>query len=103
MALANAGKHKDVIVMFGHCTTVANNSKRFWRKSMKVAADPRAALVDEGLVSVGQAAAFLGLSRSSIYTLMEKGELAFAKIGGSRRIPRKALTQLAERSLVSAG
>jgi hypothetical protein len=32
---------------------------------------------------------------------MDRGELQFAKIGKSRRIPWKALRELAQRSLVS--
>jgi excisionase family DNA binding protein len=57
-------------------------------------------LVADGLVSVAEACKFLGLSRATLYVLMDKGELAYCKIGGSRRIPRRALTGLAEKSLV---
>ena len=57
--------------------------------------DNDAALVEDGLVTVSEAASFLRLSRSSLYVLMERGELAFVKIGRSRRIPRRALIALA--------
>jgi excisionase family DNA binding protein len=62
----------------------------------------RAALVEDGLVDVNEAADFLGISRSAIYNLMGRGELPFAKIGGSRRIPRRSLRELAAKCLVAA-
>ncbi len=58
-----------------------------------------AALVVDGLVNVSEAAEFLRLSRSTVYTLMDQGQLAFVKIGRSRRIPRRALIELAARGL----
>ena len=58
-----------------------------------------AALVEDGLVTVSEAAAFLRLSRSTVYELMNQGILAYAKIGRSRRIPRRALVELAAREL----
>ncbi len=56
-------------------------------------------IVGEGLLSVSEAARFLGLSRSKTYCLMEGGELAYVKIGRARRIPRRALIELAARHL----
>ena len=53
------------------------------------------ALVEDGLLTVAEAAAFLRLSRSTIYTLMDQGELRFVKIGRSRRVPRRAVVELA--------
>ena len=58
-------------------------------------------LVNEGLVTIAAAGEFLGLSRATLYALMDRGELAYCKIGGARRIPRKALVALAERNLVA--
>ena len=52
-------------------------------------------LVADGLLTVREAARFLRLSRSNLYALMERGELAFVKLGRSRRIPRRALVELA--------
>ena len=57
------------------------------------------ALVADGLMTVTEAAKFLRLSRSSVYALMENGELAFVKIGRSRRIPRRGVVELAVRGL----
>lgn len=59
----------------------------------------RAEIVVEGLVSVFEAARFLSLSRSKVYNLMESGELRFVKLGRARRIPRRALIELAARHL----
>jgi excisionase family DNA binding protein len=58
-------------------------------------------LFSDGLMTVGEAADFLRVSRSSIYLLMDQGKLPFAKFGKSRRIPRRALMELVQRSLVS--
>ncbi|MBI3073016.1 MAG: helix-turn-helix domain-containing protein [Deltaproteobacteria bacterium] len=52
------------------------------------------AFLDEGLVSIRSAASFLCRSRSSVYQLMDDGQLPFVKIGRSRRIPKRALVNL---------
>lgn len=57
-------------------------------------------IVAEGLVSIREAARFLSLSRSTLYQMMDKGELHYAKIGGARRIPRQALKSLAQDCLL---
>ena len=59
----------------------------------------RTDLVADGLLTVHEAERFLRLSRSSLYILMERGELAFVKLGRSRRIPRRAVVALAARGL----
>ncbi|MCH8133978.1 MAG: helix-turn-helix domain-containing protein [Myxococcales bacterium] len=61
--------------------------------------DSDAALVEDGLMKVAAAAAFLSLSRATLYTLMDRGELPFVKIGRSRRIPKRAVVELAARGL----
>ncbi len=58
-----------------------------------------AELVADGLLTVREAEDFLRLSRSSVYALMDHGELAFVKLGRSRRIPRRALVELAASGL----
>ena len=52
-------------------------------------------------MTVREAAEFLRLSRSTIYPFMDRGELAFVKLGRSRRIPRLAVIELAARELRS--
>jgi excisionase family DNA binding protein len=52
-------------------------------------------LVAEGLLSVYDAAAFLSVSRSKLYEMMDQGLLPFVKLGRSRRVPRRALVELA--------
>jgi excisionase family DNA binding protein len=59
-------------------------------------------LVEDGLAKVGEASQFLGLSRSQIYKLMSQGDLPWVKIGTSRRVPRRALVNLAASGLVAA-
>jgi excisionase family DNA binding protein len=60
------------------------------------------ALLADGLVPVSEAAAFLGVSRSTLYALMERGELPYVKIGRARRVPRRALITLAAARLRGA-
>ena len=57
------------------------------------------ALVADGLMTIKEAAEFLRLSRSSVYALMDHGELAFVKLGRSRRIPKRGVIELAARGL----
>jgi excisionase family DNA binding protein len=57
-------------------------------------------LVRDGLLNVKQAAVFLEISVAGLYALMSRGELSYVKIGRSRRIPRRALIELAARNLV---
>ena len=64
-----------------------------------MAAPEHELLVSDGLMTVREAAEFLRLSRSSVYALMGHGELAFVKLGRSRRIPRRALVELAASGL----
>lgn len=57
-------------------------------------------LLNDGLMNVAEAAAFLRLSRSTVYTLMDSGKLGYVKIGAARRIPKRALVELAAASWV---
>jgi excisionase family DNA binding protein len=57
------------------------------------------ALVADGLVTVREAAAFFQVSRATVYELMASGALPFAKLGRSRRIPRRAMLELAAQAL----
>ena len=57
-------------------------------------------LVQDGLMAVAEAAKFVGLSRSELYVRMERGELAYCRLGRRRLIPRRALLNLAQQNLV---
>jgi excisionase family DNA binding protein len=52
---------------------------------------------EQGLCSIDEAAAFLGVSRSTIYAMLSKGELPEVKLlkGKLRRIPKAVLIQIA--------
>lgn len=56
----------------------------------------------QGLATITQAMAFLSMSRSSIYKLMESGRLTYCRIGGARRIPWASLERLVQDSTVGA-
>lgn len=60
---------------------------------------PSLELVEDGLVTVAEAAGFLGVSKSMVYLLMERGELPYAKFGRARRVPRRGLVAIASRSV----
>jgi len=54
----------------------------------------------DGLEKVSSAASYLGVSRSFIYKLIANGDLPSVKIGHSRRIPVRAVRELAQTNLV---
>jgi len=58
-------------------------------------------LVADGLDKVKEVAAFCKISVATLYKLMERGELPYTKIGRSRRIPHKAVVELAARNLIN--
>ena len=53
--------------------------------------------MEEMLLTVGQAAARIGLGRSFCYELIRRGELPSVKIGGARRIVTTDLERFVER------
>jgi excisionase family DNA binding protein len=55
------------------------------------------------LVTIPEAQAMLSVSRASIYALMNRGELAWVKIGKSRRIRVDSLTKLVDRNTMIPG
>lgn len=59
-------------------------------------------ILADGLCTIPEAAEFLRVSRSAIYSGMDRGDITYTKLPGqrSRRIPRKALVQFAARGLV---
>jgi excisionase family DNA binding protein len=50
-------------------------------------------------MTVAETAAFLRLSRATLYVLMDQGELPFVKLRRSRRVPRRAAVALAARGV----
>ena len=52
-------------------------------------------IVQEGLVTIETAMDFLDISRASLYRLINDGTLPTVKLIGARRIPRRALIDLA--------
>jgi excisionase family DNA binding protein len=64
------------------------------------AVSPQDGLVRDGFAEVAEAQAYLRLSRSTIYVLMDRGELPFARFGRARRIPWRSLRDYAAAQLV---
>ena len=57
-------------------------------------------LVADGLASIAEASKFLGISRSKLYEMMERGQVRYCKLGRNRKIPWAEVRHLAARSLV---
>lgn len=57
-------------------------------------------LCDDGLDKVKDVAFFTKLSIATLYKLMNNGDLPYVKIGRSRRIPHRAVVELAAKNLV---
>jgi excisionase family DNA binding protein len=58
-------------------------------------------LIPAGLARVAEAAEFLNISRSKLYQMMEAKELAYVKLGKSRRIRWSELLKLVEQHTVA--
>lgn len=54
------------------------------------------------LLKIAEAARLSTLCRATLYNLMSRGELAYVKLGRTRRIPADALTDLIRRNTVPA-
>lgn len=61
-----------------------------------------AELVSGGFYTVGEAADELRMSRAMIYKLMTLGKLPYTQIARCRRIPKKAIADLAAAGMVGA-
>jgi excisionase family DNA binding protein len=57
-------------------------------------------LIADGLVSPDEAMRFLGISRPTLNRLLDQGVLPTVRLVTTRRIPRRALVDLAARSVV---
>jgi excisionase family DNA binding protein len=58
-------------------------------------------MVTDGLMTVEEARQFLRISRSTIYEIMDCGQLPYVKFGRNRRIPRRALIEFSTTNLVA--
>jgi len=56
--------------------------------------------LDDGLMTTAEVCAFLKIGRTKAYELMARGELPSTMIGCQRRIPRRAVIDLAARRYV---
>ena len=63
-------------------------------------ANADAGLVEDGLMTISEASAFTRLSRSELYARMDRGDLAYCKLGKRRLIPRIALVEMARQGLI---
>lgn len=59
--------------------------------------------VGAGFLTVNEAAAFLRVSRVTVYALMRRKELPSALFAGRRRLPRAGLEGYARRQLARGG
>ena len=57
-------------------------------------------MLADGLERISEAARFLGMSRSCVYRLINAGVLPSVRIGRNRRVPIKAVRDLASNNLV---
>ena len=64
--------------------------------------NPSEALPEPRFVGVPEAQVVLGLSRTSVYALMDSGELRSARVGGRRLIPVVELDRFTESLLTQA-
>jgi excisionase family DNA binding protein len=76
-------------------------AKRIIPAAVSAAAAESGDVLDAGFMSVPECADFLRVSRSKIYLMMGQGKLPFAKFGKSRRVPRRALMQLAQECMTA--
>jgi|SRR5579859_5063322 excisionase family DNA binding protein len=68
-----------------------------WDMKGEVAMATMVASGEKVLLTVQEAAARLGLKRSTVYPLIMRGEIASVKVGKARRIPAWAVPQFAAR------
>lgn len=57
-------------------------------------------LFSQGLQTIPEVAAFLGISRSLVYRLINGGDLPTVRLGRSRRVPHQAVINFAAANLV---
>jgi len=62
--------------------------------------DHETPLCGDGLVTIVEGARFLGVSKTTLYDMLGRGEIAYSRVGHLKRIPRRALIEYAEKHLV---
>lgn len=60
------------------------------------------ASINDGLMTIDEACEFARMSRSSIYSLLQRGHLASVKLGKSRRIPKAGLVAFLGRHVMNS-
>ena len=56
-------------------------------------------LVQDGFCSISELGEYLGVSRPSVYKLLNEGTLPYTRVLGRRRIPRHAVYQMVAKRL----
>lgn len=69
-------------------------------EQVKTQRDEATELLADGLITVGEAVKFSGLGKTTIYSLMDAGRLAYVRVGRARRIPRRELIRFLAGQLV---
>jgi excisionase family DNA binding protein len=59
----------------------------------------RISMTEKLLLTVGEAADRLGVGRSFLYQLLQRGELQSLKLGRARRVPLRALDEFVDKRL----
>jgi excisionase family DNA binding protein len=60
----------------------------------------REKVVADGTVDIAEACRLTGLGRTFLYSLMDRGELAYCKMGKRRLVPRAEINRVLAESLV---
>lgn len=63
---------------------------------------PQPSNVEPLVVSAEDAAVMLGISRATVYRLMDAGELPYASIGRQRRIPVRSIHAILDKAVEEA-
>jgi excisionase family DNA binding protein len=69
---------------------------------MAIATSSPNTFTGDGLRTVPEVAAYLAVSRSKVYQMMDEGVLPFVKLGGNRRIRSSDVEKLVADNLVGA-
>lgn len=58
---------------------------------------------DEGLMTIADVCSYLAVCRTTVMTMLRRGDLPSVRIGTARRVPRQAVRELATRGLERKG